>query len=271
MVCTVEIGGNQIQLETREGIDISIPLSFQAKQLKFFGVPKGTAKAYTENKYIGSTLRGGGCNVDSVSFIPHCHMTHTECVGHIVHENIFVNQLLINGFKTAGLITVTPSNPTGDDESNLGKQKSSDVMIPGKSVENALKDLPYPVEVLVVRTLPNDSSKLTKVYSEKDVPPYFTLDAIECLKQNKIEHLCIDLPSLDRTNDGGLLASHHLFWDVPLGEKSLKDKAPSSRTITELAYIPPELKDGFYVINLQVSNFVLDAAPSRPVLYPVTL
>ena len=40
MVFTLEIGGNQIQLETREGIDISIPLSFQKKQLKFFG-PKG--------------------------------------------------------------------------------------------------------------------------------------------------------------------------------------------------------------------------------------
>ena len=271
MVFTVEIGGNQIQLETREGIDISIPLSFQKKQLKFFGVPQSSAKLYTENKFIGSTLRGGDCNVESVLFIPHCHMTHTECVGHIVHENIFVNQFQVNGLKTAGLITVIPSTSNGNVKSYTDNQISSDVLITGKSVEKAVKDLPYPVEVLVVRTLPNDSSKLTKVYSETDVPPYFTLDAIECLKQNKIEHLCIDLPSLDRTNDGGLLASHHLFWDIPLGEKSLKDKIPSSKTITELTYIPPELNDGFYVINLQVSNFALNAAPSRPVLYPVTL
>ena len=271
MVCTVEIGGNQIHLETKEGVDISIPLSFQDNQLNFFGVSKASVKSHKKNEFVGSTHQGGGCNVDSVSFIPHCHMTHTECVGHIVHENIFVNQFPVNGLRSAGLITIIPSTSNRNDKSYTDKQKSSDFLITGKSVEKALMVLPYPVEVLVIRTLPNDSSKLTKVYSETDVPPYFSLDAIECLKQNKIEHLCIDLPSLDRTNDGGFLASHHLFWDVPLGEKSLKDKAPSSRTITELAYIPPELKDGFYVINLQVSNFALNAAPSRPVLYPVTL
>ena len=198
-------------------------------------------------------------------------MTHTECVGHIVNENIFVNQLPINGFKTAGLITVIPSSPSGNDDSYIDKQKKSDLVIKGRSIELALKDIPHQVEVLVVRTLPNDSEKLTKVYDNSEVPPYFSLDAIECLKNNNIEHLCIDIPSLDRINDGGALASHHMFWDIPLGENTLKNKKPSLKTITELAYIKPDIQDGFYVINLQVSNFELDAAPSKPLLYPVIL
>ena len=69
MICTLKIGNSQIALEDSDGIDISIPLSFRSKQLNFFGVSKSSAVAYEQNGFIGKTLHGGGCNVDSISFI----------------------------------------------------------------------------------------------------------------------------------------------------------------------------------------------------------
>ena len=51
-----------------------------------------------------------------------------------------------------------------------------------------------------------------------------------------------------------------LFWKVP--ENPQLDK-----TITELIYVEDSIKDGTYILNLQVAPFENDAAPSRPVLF----
>ena len=72
--------------------------------------------------------------------------------------------------------------------------------------------------------------------------------------------MLIDLPSVDKEQDGGALAFHHAFWNVP-------DKPQTNKTITELIYVPNEASDGLYLLELQLSNFTNDAAPSRPLLY----
>ena len=68
--------------------------------------------------------------------------------------------------------------------------------------------------------------------------------------------------NLHKENDGGELAFHHKFWNVP-------SKPNLERTITELAYIPKDIEDGEYVLNLQVAPFENDATPSKPVLYKI--
>ena len=76
-----------------------------------------------------------------------------------------------------------------------------------------------------------------------------------------IEHLLIDLPSVDREEDGGLLAGHKAFWKLP---------APGGRehcTITEMIYVDPSISDGLYLLNIQTPSMTLDACPSRPVLF----
>ena len=40
----------------------------------------------------------------------------------------------------------------------------------------------------------------------------------------------------------------------------------AKNTITELAFIPNEVQDGFYFLNIQIPHFECDAAPSRPIL-----
>ncbi len=265
----IHVGDHRFQVDLNSPNDISIPVDFEGDQLNYFNVQDPKSRPYETDNIKGSTLHGGGCNFDIVSIIPHCHTTHTECVGHIVDESILINSYALNGLKSAYVISVTPESGLGKNEKLSDYHCSTDKVITGGMMENKIGDLDFPVEVLVVRTLPNSNEKLTMKYNRKNIPPYFSLSAIEVIKKLNIIHLCIDLPSLDRAIDGGRLAGHHLFWDIPMNTHSLSQKEPSTSTITELIFVPNEIKDGIYFINLQVANLSLDASFSRPVLYPI--
>jgi arylformamidase len=80
----------------------------------------------------------------------------------------------------------------------------------------------------------------------------------------------VDLPSIDRANDEGRLTGHRIFWGLPAGGRLASAATRSDATITELAYIANEIPDGPYLLNLQVAPFVADAAPSRPILLPLS-
>ena len=95
-------------------------------------------------------------------------------------------------------------------------------------------------------------------------PPFFTNDALKFLS-NKIQHLVVDIPSIDRVEDDGILGNHRIFWSKCSNPES-KVNHDSLGTITELAYIPNHVEDGFYFLNIQIPNFLCDAAPSRPIL-----
>jgi kynurenine formamidase len=116
------------------------------------------------------------------------------------------------------------------------------------------------LEGLVVRTLPNESSKLTKDYSETS-PAAFEPEALAYLASLGILHLLTDLPSVDPEHDQGQLLAHKAFWCVDTAIRI-------SATITELIYVPSNIPDGNYLLNLMLPNIALDAVPSRPVLYP---
>ena len=80
--------------------------------------------------------------------------------------------------------------------------------------------------------------------------------------------MVVDLPSIDRMSDNGILGNHRIFWgdgSNPKGEVNPNSK----KTITELAYIQDEVIDGFYFLNIQLPHFQCDAAPSRPILMKI--
>ncbi len=72
------------------------------------------------------------------------------------------------------------------------------------------------------------------------------------------------MPSVDKEKDDGALLAHKAFWNYP-------EKPRLNATITELIYVRNKVKDGSYILNLQVANFNNDAAPSRPVLYEIEI
>jgi kynurenine formamidase len=114
-------------------------------------------------------------------------------------------------------------------------------------------------KALCIRTMPNTDNKTTKQYSDTN-PPYMAPEAMKSIVSQGVEHLLIDTPSVDREEDKGALASHHLFWNYP-------QEIDRTKTITELIYIPSEIEDGEYLMELQFAPFENDASPSRPVLY----
>ena len=114
-------------------------------------------------------------------------------------------------------------------------------------------------EALVIRTLPNAKSKLTCRYSGTN-PAYFHHEAIQHFVKNGVKHLLVDLPSVDREEDGGKLLAHKAFWNYP-------ENPRTDCTISELIYVPDKVPDGNYLLNIQITALEMDASPSKPVLY----
>ena len=129
------------------------------------------------------------------------------------------------------------------------------------------------MEAIIIRT--PIGSKDKNINFSGTNPPFLTPSAMEYLKDFGCKHLLVDLPSVDKENDGGFLASHSIFFGLPGRDldnpKAISDSnADISRkgcTITELCFIEESIPDGEYYLNLQVSPLLLDAIPSRPILF----
>jgi hypothetical protein len=119
-----------------------------------------------------------------------------------------------------------------------------------------------PCEALVLRTLPNDPGQHHQATGAAATRATCKARPVPGLRSIGVKHLLLDLPSVDREEDGGVLAAHHAFWDHPATRWTCE------RTITELLHrSPAEVRDGDFLLELQLPHFMNDAAPSRPVLY----
>jgi len=262
-MATIEIRGQRHTFDGNTPIDISIPLRFEGPQPNAYGVERATSTACEYGTLIGDTRRGGSCNFERMTLIPHCNGTHTECVGHITNERLSVRQCLNDVLMPAILVSVIP-DMIGDRDS----------VITPHGLENALASAGGTVQsgpaALLVRTLPNDDSKLSSTYDENNMPPYFSVDAMKHIVESGVKHLLVDVPSIDRLFDEGKLTNHRIFWKVKQGSFETNAATRVTSTITELVYVPDEVADGEYLLNLQIAPFESDAAPSRPILFSLT-
>ena len=99
--------------------------------------------------------------------------------------------------------------------------------------------------------------------------PFFSAEAIKFIAETGVKHLLVDMPSIDRTFDEGKLSNHRIFWKVPSKSHALNEASLVNNTITEMIYVPNEIRDGAYLLNLQIAAFAADASPSRPVLFKI--
>lgn len=267
MVLSFTLAGHTYSFDASAPLDISIALDFYGEQPSAFHISHASATVLEEGGFIGDTRRGGSCNCETVTFNPHGNGTHTECIGHIADERVAVGEVLRESFIPATVVSVALG--TGDDEE--GVIDSNDAVVTRDALQAAIDALgAHPNEffrALVVRTLPNDRAKLGAMHSGAN-PPYLSLRAMRLVRELGVEHLLIDLPSVDRESDAGALAGHRIFWDAP--DRGNPIPPPfNARTITEMVFIEDSIADGRYVLNLQIPNFILDAAPSRPILYRI--
>ena len=271
MKLTAEFEGHTCAFDASAGVDIAIPLEFDASQPNAFSLRRASSEAVRAGDFVGSTADGGSVNCRDVHFNPHGNGTHTECVGHIVDEPVAVGEMLEDAFHPATLLTVRVRPAGRDNESYVPELDEDDRVITRAALNAAMAGLGTPpafTSALVVRTSPNEESKKTRDYSG-DNPPFLTRQAMEWVVEQEVDHLLVDVPSVDREDDAGRTTNHHTFWEVEQGANTLGGETPSHRTITEMVYLPDELSDGAYLLSIDLPRFQLDAAPSRPRLYPV--
>lgn len=256
------VRGQRWRADLGAGRCIGIPLCFGGPQPSAFGLPAATSRVVEAGSFVGDTRRGGGANCETVTLNPHGNGTHTECVGHILDERVPVAQALSGAPLLASVLTA-PLVDEGEDR-----------VVDAAALKGALEEAqPGFLEALVLRVRGVEASVDSRYTGQN--PPYVGAQAMAVIRQAGVQHLLLELPSVDREEDAGALEAHHIFWSVPLGRHDYQGVAPQEeaqgrrRTITEMILLPEALEDGPWWLQLQIPGFMLDAAPSRPILYPV--
>lgn len=249
MELTLEIAGQRLRADLSRPYDISIPLVPDATGPNAFHAAPFRAEPVRAGSFVGDTDLGGPVNFKDLHLNPHGNGTHTECVAHIASGPWTIASALREFLWPARLVSVFPQRLDNGD-----KVVTAEQLLPLLEAGHT--------PALVLRTQPNGSDKARRNWSGSN-PTYLEAAAARLLVEHGVDHLLLDLPSVDREEDGGALAAHRAFWCYP---GPVRDRA----TITEMIYVPDELPDGLYLLNLQVLSIVLDASPSRPVLYPLT-
>ena len=257
MLPTFPHAGRAYTYDPAAPIDISLPLAPGENQVNCFWAEPVQIETIRVGSFVGSVALGGSTNYQRVHLTPHGNGTHTECYGHISPDPAAtLNQCLRRFLFVARLVSVAPR-----------PQANGDLVVLLADVQAALsaqvptgEALP---EALVLRTLPNDAAKRTRQYSGTN-PAYIEPALAHFLVEHNVQHFLLDLPSVDREEDAGQLLAHHAFWQYPAQPRC-------AATITELVFVPEDVADGLYLLNLQVTSLELDASPSKPVLYRLEL
>lgn len=239
------VNDRTLYFDLSKAINISIPIKRQ-KSVSSFGIAGATYQDYEVEGFVGNKNRGGTVNLETVTFTAHGNGSHTECYGHISFEPQYVNACIEDTFYLSRLMSV-PS-----------KKLDSGLYLDFSGLD--LSDLLH-VNALIIRTLPNLNEKTSRDYSGRDDVPAIHPKDMKILVDAGIDHLLVDLPSVDPEWDNGALASHHIFWQYP-------ESPRTHASITEFVFIDNSIVDDLYALKLNISNFISDAAPSTPTLYP---
>ncbi len=242
------------QVDITKPIDISIPLKAGLETVNCYYADEVHYETIAVGDFVGKVSLGGSCNYQRISLTPHGNGTHTECYGHIAEDGATINECLKEFMFFATLISVP-----------ITKLENGDSIIKLDILKELIKN--KKPEALIIRTLANSTSKLTQHYSGTN-PPYLEPQIGQYLKEIGIKHLLLDLPSVDKEWDNGMLSTHRFFWNLPPRyEKIQIEEVRKNCTITELIFVPDEIADGNYLLNLQIASFESDASPSKPILF----
>lgn len=247
MKTVITINTIKYTIDLSKPLDISMSIRGSKDNANAWYIEEPKIEPAQIGEWTASVKEGASINFNNIQFNPHAHGTHTECVGHITEKFYSVNKCLKQFFFRAEVITVAP------------EKIEEDYVISKSQLKFLLKQ--RKPEALVIRTMPNTKDKLSRQYSNTNWP-YLTEDAAEFIKKIGVQHLLVDLPSVDKEKDEGKLLAHKAFWDVD-------GKIRKNATITEFIYVKNKINDGKYILNLQIAPFENDATPSKPILYKI--
>lgn len=247
MLAELQHQDKTIKVDFSKPIDISITTTSSKENVNAWYVNEPEIKPVKEGEWIASVKDGASVNFNNIYFNPHAHATHTESVGHITESFYSINKALKQFMFLAEVITIAP------------EVQGEDMVLTKHQIKYLLNG--KKPEALIIRTMPNTKAKKSRQHSHTNWP-YVTKEAAEFIKHIGVMHLLIDLPSVDKEKDDGLLIAHKTFWGYPYNIRY-------DATITELIYVPNKVKDGSYLLNLQIASFKNDATPSKPILYHI--
>jgi kynurenine formamidase len=238
-------------------------LDFNGPQPQHFGAPAARSTPFQIGSFEGDVTRGASCNCNSITLIPHCNGTHTEGVGHLTAAFRPLHEFVPLSPIPALLLTVDVARAADTTEDSIPAPQQGDRLITRAAL---LRRWPAGAQVAPRALL------LRTANAAQDVnPPYLTRQAASEIVQRGVEHLVVDLPSVDRSSDDGRLTAHHIFFGLPAGATDAALATRSHCTITELAQFPSRLPDGPCALQLQIAAFTGDAVPSRPVHLPLVI
>ena len=292
MKAEVKLDGHVFRVDLLAGKSIARTISVAAtKSTLDIGAIAVQSKTYRDGDFVGDMLAGGACNVSVLKINPHCCGTHTETLMHVMPTEAAaagptIDSVAPTGLQLSLVLTLeTCSLPEAKacDESFTEHADSDDRLVSAAAVKAALAGAAQSMPLhyaawdsakkeslgksLVVRIAEEDPAMASSPWSfDSGMPPYFTSDAIELLNDHSVAHLLVEFPSVDRLDDGGRLTNHHKFWNIDRESRNLTEAWPS-RTITEMIEISPSIKDGLYLLSIQVPPVRTDAMLSRPVLF----
>ncbi len=270
----VALDGVRARIDLGHPISLAAPVSFAPDAPSYFGAPPAASRPVRLPGFSGCVAEGASCNCSSLSLTPHCHGTHTECVGHLTREPLDAWQVAPIGWMFAALLTV----PGERADSEHGRAESSDpaprpgdrLITRAALLERWPRGLASEPRALVLRTqLAKPLGRGAEPVESGALPPYLSREAATLLVERRIEHLVVDLPSIDRLADEGRLTAHRIFFGLPPGARDVGAAQRPHCTVTELARIPPDTHDGGYLLELQLPALAGDAVPSRPLLHPL--
>lgn len=252
----LEISGKRWAIDTTKSIDLSIPVNCQEdKGVKAWYIDPPKTSPVRLGDWIGNVAQGGSVNFNDLLVNPHAHGTHTESLGHISPKQEPVEGLFNEFFFEALVVSISVGPDEGISRDILEKR----IQDCQKLVDQGPGFWSKGPRALILRTLPNPANKLTANYDHKGWP-YLSAEAAAYLAEVKVQHLLIDTPSVDPEKDAGALLAHKAFWQWP-------DHPRTQATITEFIFVPDEIQDGPYLLELQTAAIVNDATFSRPLIY----
>ncbi|MDH5404684.1 MAG: cyclase family protein [Candidatus Heimdallarchaeota archaeon] len=228
-----------------ETYTLGSPIS-ASREVQFNPTPKSSGAFYlppfqistfeVKNIFVGDILRGGSCNVTIHNYSPH-NLTHLETSLHIVDNGIPVSA--IPNKHLNGILYLIDLTKTYDQD---------DECIKWDDISEQITNLHPSVTFIALKTY---SSTLDQFHDFSGEDPLFldpfAAKMIHDLKNNKINGLILDLPSIDKETDGGKLLAHRNFLGLP--REGIKSTVEEFRFIVELAYFE-NLQQGYYYLNI---------------------
>lgn len=265
-----------LRIDLASPVSLAAPLRFDGRDPRHFDAPAPRRRPLALPGFSGEVRRGASCNCSTLELTPHCNGTHTECVGHLVDEPLDACEIAPRGPLPALLLSIPPVPAAGSGEDSDPAPQPGDRLLTRAALRAAWpatllvtpqatwpEALPFAPRALVLRS----SAPLAVASTTALAAPYLSRQLAAELVARGIEHLVVELPSIDRGQDQGRLCAHRIFFGLPPGSTRLAEARRGGCTITELAAIPAELSDGPCALQLTLPRIAGDAVPSQPLLY----